>query len=81
MLFAGSLFATLAGTQLLNINDAQQAGTAVAAVSAVPMVEPAANSTVILLSPTGRSTQVQLKQISQAVQPQFRLVARSRSSR
>jgi len=81
LLLTSSFFATMAGTHLLNTQDALQAANAVADSQRITMVEVAANGTILLLPPTGRGGQIELKKIPQVVQPQFRPVARSRSSK
>ncbi len=79
LLLTSSFFATMAGTHLLNTQDALQA--AAADNQRVTMVEVAANGTIFLLPPAERGEQIELKKIPQVLQPQIRPVARSRSSK
>jgi hypothetical protein len=81
LLLTSSFLATLAGTQLLNINDALQGQTAVAAAIQTPIVEPAALNNDVALPANSQNTQITRAQIPQAAQLQIRPVARSRSSK
>lgn len=82
LLLTGSVVATLAGTQLLPLQDrANNLETPLSTNDSTVVVVPADQASTILLPPGNRKTQFELKPIPQAVQPQLKPVARARSSR
>lgn len=81
LLFTGSVAATLAGTQLLPLQDAEVTAGPVSTSEPVTVVVPGGESSTFLLPPGDRGRRVELKPIPQAVQPDIKPVARTRSSR
>lgn len=81
LLLTGSMIATLAGVQLLSLQE--PAATEVPGSIHEPgtIVVPADETSTMPLPPGNRGTQVELKPIPQVARPQINPVARTRSSR
>lgn len=81
LLLTGSVIATLAGMQVLPLQEPAATEMPATAGEPVTIVVPAADGAVITLPPANRKAQLELNPIPQAVQPQINPVARTRSSR
>jgi hypothetical protein len=79
-LLAGSAIATIAGTQLLPLQDGGTAEAPAPTSDPVTVVVPVGEASSIDLPPGERRTQVELKPIPQVVEPEIQPVARTRSS-
>ena len=80
LLLTGSVIATIAGTQLLPMQDGVTAEAVGATSEPVTIVVPVDADASIPLPPGERRTQVELEPIPQVVQPDIQPVARSQSS-
>ncbi|MFZ0546291.1 MAG: hypothetical protein WAM60_12680 [Candidatus Promineifilaceae bacterium] len=81
LLLTGSVIATLAGMELLPLQDQAQAAVLGSGSETITVVVPDSGTSSIPLPPNSRKTQVELKPIPQAIQPHINVVTRTRSSR
>lgn len=81
LFLTGSVIATLAGMQILPLQETASTGMPAPVSEPVTIVVPAADGAAITLPPANRKAQLELNPIPQAVQPQINPVARTRSSR